>query len=643
MAFQPWHYLAARYNSRFLETADEAIRDNEQLVNIALQNSFCFQHASERLRSNKATVLVAVANDSLAIQYASEELRDDYDVAMAAVQTKPYSDFDWADCLEGRSYNPERLGGLSAVSSRLRDNFDVVLASVQTNSYSLKFASDRLRDNDEIVLEALKSSNYRALAVASERFRSDRDIAAAAVAAGSISAVKKSLLNRELVILALTNDPYCLSDLPSKWREDDEIIKLKIAADGMYLENATEKQRADFEIVKLAIENNPLSLKFASPKIKNKEQLFEIAVSCGLLLPEKKFSNEKLVLKNFSNMKLDNERGSADPKLFYDNWYSGDWLKKIIKLHPASRDIAAAALECKSPRPKEEYFPLFSEELRNDVSFCCAAIRSSSYIYKMLPEELRSNRDIALTFIESDPTPELKDVPPSLVSDVELVKRCLVKWPYNVRELPAQFSNLPEAFSAKVLSSFDGSDLTDQEVERLCSDGELLAELSRSNPRVMLLRKGLQGDRDLLIAAAKRADKDYGSRILDELAADREILKELRFIPENIAPEILADRHFIEDRVRSRHGFRGLDSKYQSDEELVALYLKADLKEVSERFQRLEAHIKKRENIVLLAVSLGAIHLQMDIPEKFEKNDRILNAYYEWFDQSTDVDYLKRK
>ena len=642
MAFQPWYYLAARYNLSFLEDADEAVKDNDELVKIAVQNWPCLQHASDRLRSDKSIVLLAVSNDSLAIQYASDELRDDYDIAMAAVKTQPNSDMDWVCCIEGWSYNPERLGGLSAVSQRLRDNFDVVLASVKMNGYSLKFASDRLRDNDEIVLEALKSSNYGALAVASERFRSDKDIAYAAVSAGAISAVKKSLLNRELVAVAVTKQPSCFGDLPSKWRDDDEILKIAISADGKYLEFANEIQKSNFDLVKLAIESNPISLKFASKKIKNKEQLLEIAVSRGLLLPEQKFSNETLVLTNFANMRLDNERSSVDPqKLFYDDWYAGDWLKKIIKQHPASRDIANAALECKSPRPKTEYFPLFSEELRNDISFCCAAIRSSSYIYKMLSEELRSNRDIALTFIEGDSTPDLEDFPPSLLSDIEVVKKCLVKWRYNVRKLPVQFSHLPEAFSAKVLSSFDGSDLTDQEVERLCSDRELLAELSRTGPRVLLLRKGLQGVRDLLIAAAKRADNDYGSRILDELAKDREILKELRFIPENIAPEILADRSFIEDRVKSRHGFRGLDSKYQSDDDLVTLYLKADPKEVSERFQRLEAHIKKRENIVLLAISLGAIHSRFDIPEKYENNDRVLNAYYEWFDKSPDVDYLK--
>jgi hypothetical protein len=38
MTFQPWQYIAARLEYNFLNDANEAVRDDEELVSIAVQN-----------------------------------------------------------------------------------------------------------------------------------------------------------------------------------------------------------------------------------------------------------------------------------------------------------------------------------------------------------------------------------------------------------------------------------------------------------------------------------------------------------------------------------------------------------------------------------------------------------------------------
>lgn len=635
MGFQPWQYIAARLDPRFLETADDLVRDDDELVGIAVENfQRQLQYASDRLRSNKSTLLRALTKDPAAIYSASEEMQDDRDVILSAVTIEPLYPYEWMFCVLGERYNPEFLGGLSCASERLRDDHDVVMASVKTNGYSLKFASDRLRDNEDIVMAALKSSSYGAIKVASERFRSNRDLVREAVLAGSIKYVSTSMLTKELVEIGLNKSPAIFSDLPSKWRQSDDLLKIALQFDGKYLEFATDKQKADFDLVMMAIESNPLALKFASPKIKNKDKLLEAAVLRGLLLPEKYFSNERLAHINLQNIKRSQDHSDQKPTLVYDDWYAGDWLKKIIKHHSSSLEIAKAAMNCKGPKPQTDYFVLFDDELRASVEFCSAAIAAECYVYNLLSDDLKANRDLALSYVESSSSPDLKKLPEALASDVEIVKKCLQKWPYNVDYLSPQFVDLPEAFRAKVLKSFDGSNLSDQEIEKLSADLDLLNEAAEKVPRIFMLRKGLQSNRDALLKAAGRARSDYGSRILDELASDYEVLERLEFIPENIPPAILSDREFIKKRVLGPHGFNGLDTEIQSDEELINLYLKEGSRDISRRYDDLPAHIKKRESIVLLAISVGAISWLHMIPEKLQNDDRILNAFYDWLQKN---------
>lgn len=634
MKFQPWQYVAARISARFLEESNEDVRDDESLVGISVQNAGRnLQYASERLRAHKATVLLAISSDPLAIQYASVELQDDYDVILAAVDCPPRS-LDWMFCVEGAHYHPKLLGGLSCASERLRDNYDIVMTSVKQNGYSLKFASERLRDNDEIVEEALKSTKYRAIKVASERFRTDRELVHDAVTAGAIEYVSPSFLTKELVEVAVKNSPYIYSVLPNKWRDEDSILHLAIRSDGKYLEFANDRQKSDLDTVKMAIQSNPIAFQFALPKIKQKDELIQLAVTGGLLLPEKYFSNEKLVLINLMNVKRYQESGNQPAVLFYDDWYKGDWLKKSIKSHTSSRDVAIAAIQCRGEKPKAQYFELFDDEVKRDFEFCRAAIAAQPYIYQILPDEMKGNRDLALQFIEASSSPELKKLPDALSVDREIVRRCLLKWVYNVDDLPLEFADLPEAFRAKVLRSFDGSDLTDKDIEKLCANPDLLEETAQERSRILLLRRGLQGDRQVLLKAARRAQSDYGSSILDELAADYEILEQLEFIPENIPPQILADREFIKKRVLGPWGFRGLSNEIQSDDELVMLFLEAGKGDPESRFNGLPAHVKKRQKILLFAISVGAIRSTHHIPEKFQNDDVVLNAFYGWLEKN---------
>jgi hypothetical protein len=75
--------------------------------------------------STKAEVLEAVEREGAALRYASEELRNDWDVVLAAVKES------------GRA--------LSYSSRELRNDREVVLAAVEQSWYASYYASDELR------------------------------------------------------------------------------------------------------------------------------------------------------------------------------------------------------------------------------------------------------------------------------------------------------------------------------------------------------------------------------------------------------------------------------------------------------------------------------------------------------------------
>ena len=97
-------------------------------------------------RNNKEVVKAAINNLPQAFSYASEELRDDEEIFLAAMLH--------SDIREG-------YGGdiFKRASERLRSDKGVVLQAVEKDGWCLEFVSDELKADKEIVLKALEGYN----------------------------------------------------------------------------------------------------------------------------------------------------------------------------------------------------------------------------------------------------------------------------------------------------------------------------------------------------------------------------------------------------------------------------------------------------------------------------------------------------
>lgn len=126
------------------------ITDKELLINIfRADKNRILEFASDELRDDKEVVLEAVEKDGCSLRLASERLKDDKEFLMSLVKKNGFS--------------------LYYASDRLKDDKEVVLEAIKSG-FSLYYASDRMKDDEEVVIEAVKKDCH-SLRYASERLQ----------------------------------------------------------------------------------------------------------------------------------------------------------------------------------------------------------------------------------------------------------------------------------------------------------------------------------------------------------------------------------------------------------------------------------------------------------------------------------------
>jgi len=191
------------------------------------QDGMFLDFASDELRNNKEICLAAIKNNKAAFTFFSNELRDDKEFIL--------------ECAKHNGYI------LEIMDDNYKDDYDIVMAAVKNDGHTLEFASERLANNKEIVREAIYSDND-SLQFASNELRNDKDIVLAAIKNSSSSLI------------------YASDNL----KDDKEFILECVKQDGWTLEYTTLKLQKDLDIVLAAIKNDGHSLTFASDELKDK-------------------------------------------------------------------------------------------------------------------------------------------------------------------------------------------------------------------------------------------------------------------------------------------------------------------------------------------------------------------------------------
>ncbi|MGZ3732343.1 MAG: DUF4116 domain-containing protein, partial [Parachlamydiaceae bacterium] len=189
------------------------------------------EYASEELKNDKEFMLAAVQRYGSALQYASEELKSDKEFMLAVVERN------------GSAF-------LQYASEKLKSDKEFMLAAVQRYGSAIEYASEKLKSDKEFMLAAVQRYGS-AIEYASEELKSDRDFVLAA-------AVQSRLALR-----------YASEELKS----DREIVLVALEQSGLALEYASEELKSDREIVLVALEQSGLALEYASEEFKSDREI----------------------------------------------------------------------------------------------------------------------------------------------------------------------------------------------------------------------------------------------------------------------------------------------------------------------------------------------------------------------------------
>jgi len=139
---------------------EENWSDKEYVLERVKNDGMALQYASEGLRDDRDVVMKAIENNGTALEYASEELRADMDVVLCAIE----NDVD----------------SVSFVSEDMWSSKSFVKEAVKIWSGCLYYASEELRADKDIILWALKNNQddeFSALTYASPEFFDEETLA----------------------------------------------------------------------------------------------------------------------------------------------------------------------------------------------------------------------------------------------------------------------------------------------------------------------------------------------------------------------------------------------------------------------------------------------------------------------------------
>ena len=260
-----------------LQYASEAIRDNKDVALAAVEAcDSAFYHVGEACKSDKDIVMCMLKKDNFLVSSLSIVTQEDR--SQVLVQVK--------ECGLMLKY----------ASVALQADREVVLAAVTQNGLALEFASAELKADLDVALAASKQNNSVArfigeiptqydrdkvmaivkgagimLEYASAELKNDREIVMAAVKQDgrALRDANDAFSNDKAVVLAaVTQNGRALSMASESLKADKEVVLAAVTQDGGVLSSASESLKGDIEVVLAAVGESFFAISYASPEIK---------------------------------------------------------------------------------------------------------------------------------------------------------------------------------------------------------------------------------------------------------------------------------------------------------------------------------------------------------------------------------------
>lgn len=363
-------------------------------------------------------VLKKVKLNGLNIRFASNRLRNHYQVAKHAVE----------------SSSSNRRSALFYASLEMQNNMDILKAAVKTDYRQFKFAGELCKNNKKNVLAIVQISGL-CLQYVPEPLRYDKDIVYTAVCKNgkALQFAGKYASNRRIVRAALKNNPSALRYASDCLKSDDRIVKevlfhyneIRLASHSKHaipffpFKYASPTIKNNRDIVLLAIKISPIAYIFASQRLKKCTEIIKAAVSLsgGIInnvpnLYLKKQSELREIFLCAVTSRSTTGTELAHPAVLKNNIIDDEELilsavKKDLRAFQFAsqrlKSCPAIALEVvKRSRNNRSQLRYIDNSLANCIHFSRAAIKCNVHYFNYMPAYHHIDLVVAITAIKKN-------------------------------------------------------------------------------------------------------------------------------------------------------------------------------------------------------------------------------------------------
>jgi len=257
---------AVNSNGSALQWVSDDLKDDDDIVMAAAQQQgTALKWASEAMRNTKEIVMQAVKQNGASLEWASGTLKHDCDVVVEAVRQN--GEFlRWS----GRA---------------LQGDKDVVVAAVKQSPHALEWASEKLRDDENLVLGAVRRQGS-VLRWASARLKKNEQVVLAAVEQNPASLQLSPLCeNVDVVSKAVQTNGACLNYASQAIKNNPELKKKAAEAENSaeFVERAIKNSKNDKEVLDI-LSLNGAALQWAKNFQDDKDRVLEAVAKDGLAL-----------------------------------------------------------------------------------------------------------------------------------------------------------------------------------------------------------------------------------------------------------------------------------------------------------------------------------------------------------------------
>ncbi|MGR3912318.1 MAG: DUF4116 domain-containing protein [Candidatus Rhabdochlamydia sp.] len=355
---------------------------------IVQKDGLALERASEALKNNKQIVLAAVKNNWQALKYANDKLKDDPDVVLAAIEKSGYA----LEYASARLKNDKEFilpilkkhdWTFEFISDELKDDLNIARIVLEEDGWALQYVSERLKKDKPFILNTLERVED-GLEYVSEAFQDDLDIV--------LLSIKKSGREFRYASERLRNDPTivltavkgygeALEHASTRLKNDREFVLTAMKIDGSGLKHVSETLKNDPEIVLAAVKTSLGAFKYASEELKNNR---EFAL--------------KAIQEHESSFYYVNENLKNDKKFIFSalerNGLVLEYMSTTLK---NDKEIVLAAV-----KENEEAFEYASDELKNNPDFVLANIQNIGWTLQYVSASLKNNKTFILEVVKKN-------------------------------------------------------------------------------------------------------------------------------------------------------------------------------------------------------------------------------------------------